>query len=124
VSPFFSILLFGGLAAKCITCSQNMPRYSKRIVALNELSKAVVLNCIYINAMKLLVDESDEDYNSDEDDELFSGRITVTLHYAVCNMSRYLFRQGYYCHDIRMKGMGNALPQWQRIVSGQKYNDE
>jgi hypothetical protein len=92
-----------------------MPRYSKHVIALNELSEAMVSNCICNNAMKLLVDESDEDYNSDEDDELFSGRITVTVHYAVCNMSCYLFRQGYYHPDIRMNGLKNALPQWQRI---------
>ncbi len=68
-----------------------MPRYSKRVIAINELSEAVVSNCIYSSATKLLLEESDEDYDSDEEDELLCGRVTVATYYAVCNMSRYLF---------------------------------
>jgi hypothetical protein len=101
-----------------------MPRYSKRVIAINELSEAVVSNCIYSSATKLLLEESDEDYDSDEEDELLRGRVTVATYYAVCNMSRYLFREDYYRPDVRMKGMGSALPHWYRIVTGKKYNNE
>ncbi len=90
---------------------------------MKELSEVVVSHCIYSNAMKLLLDESDEEYDSDNDDVL-SDRVTVTAHYAVCNISRYLFREEYYHSNVRMKGMGSVLPHWYRIVTGQKYNDE
>ncbi len=100
-----------------------MPRYSKHFFAVKELSETVVSHCIYSNAMELLLEESDEEYDSNDDDG-FSDRVTVTAHYALCNTSRYLFREEYYRPDVRMKGMGSSLPHWHRIVTGQKYNDE
>jgi hypothetical protein len=44
--------------------------------------------------MKLLLEEFAEEYDSD-DDYVLSDRVTITAHYAVCNMPHYLFREEY-----------------------------
>ncbi len=85
-----------------------MPRNSKRFIAMKDLSEAVVSHCIYSNAKILLLEESESEYDSEDDDAL-TDRVTVTAHYAVCNMSRYLFREEYYRPNIMIKGEGGCF---------------
>lgn len=73
--------------------------------------------------MKLLINDSD-DKESDDEDILVQTQTFASTHFAVVNSFRVLFREPKYHPDVRMKGMGQVIPQWKQILHGNIYNDE
>jgi hypothetical protein len=100
-----------------------MPRCSKREICITQLGDAVVLHSIFPDTHKLLVDNSDSEEDSD-DDEMLNTKVLAAIQYAAVTNFRYLFRETKYRPDIRGKRLGYGMPEWKRIVFGYKYNDE
>jgi hypothetical protein len=65
--------------------------------------------------VKLLINDSD-DKESDDEDILVQTQTFASTHFAAVNSFRFLFREPKYHPDVRMKGMGQAIPQWKQMV--------
>jgi hypothetical protein len=93
-----------------------MPRFSKRVVLLNELGDAMS-HSMFTDAHKLLCDDSDGEAS---DEELLSSKVVAAVQYAAMLNTRFIFRETKYRPDVRGKRHGYALPEWRKIVLGHK----
>ena len=100
-----------------------MPQRSKREICITQLGDAVVSHSIFADTHKLLIDNSDWEEDSD-DDEMWNTKVLAAIQYAAVTNFRYLFRETKYRPDIRGKRLGYGMPEWRKIVLGYKYNEE
>jgi hypothetical protein len=97
-----------------------MPRYSKRAIFIRELSDALVSHKVFVDAHKLLYDDSESELD-DNEDEVINPKILAVTQYAAMLNSHYIYRETSYCTDVR-RSLG--MPERKTILLGYKYNEE
>jgi hypothetical protein len=103
-----------------------MVRRSKRVVALDELGDAVVTHCIGEDAMVLAHSESEsksESYSGSEDEVELSSKVIAAMYYSAARSYHYFCWTKYH-PDICGRKLHYGMPDWKKIVRGDKYNDE
>jgi hypothetical protein len=99
---------------------------SKRVVALDELGDAVVTHCIGEDAMVLAYSESEsksKSYSGSEDEVELSSKVIAAIYYSAASSYHYFYWTKYH-PDIHGRKLRYGMPDWKKIVRGDKCNDE
>jgi len=101
-----------------------MPHTSNRAVLLKEVGDSVISTYLISDCVKLCDDDSSASSDSSEENATTNVKLLASVKCLGYSTLRFVHRTPMYRPNVRGKWNFSGIPEWQKIVSRRKYNEE